>query len=167
MVGVASAAHLIVDINQLAVCNYKLMNTFVSLVALLLVVSALPPANGIRVGKIVLHDAMPRVLVNFPERAQVGVDGYVATTDCVEIGRRFVLVRPGLPDALVAVADCAWEQDAHYRNLMGYIADVDRALWKGAERPQDAQLWPVGLREAFLLVKERGKLWTLIVGQNQ
>lgn len=116
--------------------------------------AALLPLPSVRSGKIVLHNAFPAVLKNFPERVQSGVDGYIATDDCAEIGQRFVLVRPGLPDALVAVADCAWEADVPYRESMGYIADVDALLWDGPERPQPAQLWPPALRRVFLIARD-------------
>lgn len=92
-------------------------------------------------GLIVLHAVMPAVLANFPERVQDGVDGYVAVSDCAMIGQRLVLVRPGLPDALVAVADCAAADDVAYRAQAGYIADVETALWAGPKRPQPAELW--------------------------
>jgi hypothetical protein len=124
-------------------------------IVLLLVASLLAPAPAVRAGRIVLHDAFPAVLANYPERVQDGVDGYIATNSCEELGQTFVLVRPGVPDALVAVADCAWDYDIPYRQRMGYIADVDRRLWVGPERPQEAQLWPVGLRRVYLALQAR------------
>lgn len=128
------------------------------IIALWLAVIALPPAshvNRVRAGEIVLHNAFPAVLQNFPERVQDGVDGYIATDDCGEMGDLFVLVRPGTPDVLVAVADCAWQSDVPYRRRMGYIADVDRQVWVGPEVPQEAELWPVGLRQSYLKRMER------------
>ena len=92
-------------------------------------------------GLIVLHAAMPAVLANFPERVQANVDGYVAVSDCSMVGQRLVLVRPGLTDALVVVADCAAAEDVAYRARVGYIADVETALWAGPERPLPAELW--------------------------
>jgi hypothetical protein len=129
------------------------MNIIIILIALLLAIPGPAPASEIRTGRIVIHDAFPAVLKNFPERADPGVDGYIGTTDCREIGERFVLVRPGQPDALVTVADCAWSFHVAYRQRMNLIADVDRSLWTGPERPQYAELWPVDVRGAFL--KER------------
>lgn len=110
-------------------------------------------------GLIVAHAAFPTVLASYPERADPTAAGYVAVTDCAMMGQRLVLVRPGLPDVLVAVADCAWPEDAAYRARMGYIADVDTALWAGPWRPQYAELWEPTARAAYLeslLVWPRG-----------
>lgn len=131
------------------------MNTIILLFALLLALPGPAPVSGIRSGRIVIHDAFPAVLKNFPERVDPGVDGYIGTTDCSEIGQRFVLVRQGVPDALVAVADCAWSYHAAYRQQMDLIADVDRKLWVGPERPQEAELWPIGLRRAYVALQAR------------
>ena len=124
-------------------------------IILLLVTSLLAPAPAVRGGRIVLHDAFPAVLANYPDRVRDDVDGYIATDSCAELGQTIVLVRPGVPDALVAVADCAWDYHVPYRQRMGYIADVDRKLWVGPERPQEAELWPVGLRRAYLALQAR------------
>lgn len=98
-------------------------------------------AKALLAGLIVVHAAMPAVLERFPERRDPGVAGYVAVDDCDMIGRRLVLVRPGLPDVLVAVADCAWPEDVAYRQELGYIADVDAAIWQGPWLPRYAELW--------------------------
>lgn len=120
------------------------------ILALILLLVPAPKANSeIMSGKIVLHNAFPAILRNFPERIQPDVDGYIAVTDCAEIGTRYTLVRAGQPDALVAVADCAWPRHAAYRAQMGYIADVDAELWTGPELPQPAELWPPELRAAY------------------
>ena len=94
-------------------------------------------------GLIVAHAAFPAVFATYPERQQDGVDGYVALSDCSEIGNRYVLVRQGIPDALVAVADCAQARHVEGRNAEGLIADVDIALWIGGMWPQEAELWRV------------------------
>lgn len=101
-------------------------------------------------GWIVVHAAFPAVLAAFPERTDETVAGYVAVTDCAMIGERLVLVRPGLPDVLVAVADCAWPAHTKYREARGYIADVDEALWHGPWIPQRAELWLLADRAAHL-----------------
>ena len=98
-------------------------------------------------GTILVHDAFPAVLATYPERRDPGVAGYIATNDCAQLGQRFVLVRPGQPDVLVAVADCAWAHHVEWRNQHGYIADVDARLWAGAWVPQHAELWTVDARE--------------------
>jgi hypothetical protein len=94
-------------------------------------------------GLIVAHAAFPAVFATYPERQQDGVDGYVALSDCSEIGNQYVLVRQGLPDALVAVADCAQARHVAQRSDQGLIADVDVALWRGGMWPQEAELWRV------------------------
>lgn len=94
-------------------------------------------------GLIVAHAAFPAVFANYPERQQDGVDGYVALSDCGEIGNRYVLVRQGIPDMLVAVADCAQARHVAQRSDKGLIADVDIALWRGGMWPQEAELWRV------------------------
>lgn len=101
-------------------------------------------------GLIVAHAAFPAVFVTYPERQQDGVDGYIALNDCGEMGHRFVLVRKGLPDALVAVADCAQARHVEGRNAKGLIADVDVALWIGGMWPQEAELWRVADRARWL-----------------
>ena len=100
-------------------------------------------------GVILVHNAFPGVLAAFPERRDPAVAGYVATNDCAQLGQRLVLVRPGLPDALVAVADCAWAHDVAWRDQHGYIADVDAALWVGPWIPQRAELWTVEARDWY------------------
>jgi len=105
-------------------------------------------------GLIVVHAAFPAVLAHFPERADPAVAGYVAVTDCAAMGERYVLVRPGLPDVLVAVADCAWSADAAYRADRGLIADVDAALWVGPWRPQRGELWDPLRRAAYLAERQ-------------
>jgi hypothetical protein len=107
-------------------------------------------ASALLAGWIVVHAAFPAVLDTFPERADPAVAGYVAVTDCAMMGQRLVLVRPGLPDVLLAVADCAWPAHAQYREERGYIADVDEALWFGAWIPQRAELWLPAARAAYL-----------------
>lgn len=115
----------------------------------------MPAPLRVERGRIVLHDAMGTVLRAYPERWQPGVDGYVAVDDCRRIGERLVLVRPGQPDALVAVADCARTQDVSYRRRMDYIADVGRSIWRGPEIPQDAELWSVDSRSEWMRWLER------------
>jgi hypothetical protein len=99
------------------------------------------------VGTILVHDAFPGVLATYPERRDPTVAGYVATNDCAQLGQRLVLVRDGQPDALVAVADCAWAHHVEWRERRGYIADVDSSLWVGAWIPQRAELWTVEARD--------------------
>ena len=94
-------------------------------------------------GLIVAHAAFPAVFANYPERQQDGVDGYVALSDCNEIGNRYVLVRQGIRDMLVAVADCAQARHVQGRSDKGLIADVDIAVWRGGMWPQEAELWRV------------------------
>ena len=94
-------------------------------------------------GLIVAHAAFPAVFATYPERQQDGVDGYVALSDCSEIGNRYVLVRQGIRDMLVAVADCAQARHVAQRGDQGLIADVDIALWRGGMWPQEAELWRV------------------------
>ena len=94
-------------------------------------------------GLIVAHAAFPAVFATYPERQQDGVDGYIALSDCSEIGNWYVLVRQGIPDALVAVADCAQARHVAQRSDQGLIADVDIALWRGGMWPQEAELWRV------------------------
>lgn len=102
--------------------------------------------SAILTGQILVHDVMPQVLDAYPERRDPGVQGYIATNDCAELGRRFVLVRPGQPDVLVAVADCAWSHHRDWRERHGYIADVATEVWRGPWMPQYAELWPVEAR---------------------
>ena len=101
-------------------------------------------------GLIVAHAAFPAVFAAYPERQQDGVAGYVALSDCAEIGNRYVLVRAGQPDALVAVADCAQAAHIAYRAEQGLIADVDVMLWRGGYWPQPAELWRVEDRARWL-----------------
>lgn len=108
----------------------------------------------ILVGMIVAHAAFPAVFLNHPERQQDGVDGYIALSDCSEIGNRYVLVRDGQPDALVAVADCAASQHLAYRELEGLIADVEQRIWTGGYWPQLAELWRPGDRARYLRTME-------------
>lgn len=100
-------------------------------------------------GLIVAHAAFPAVFLSYPDRRDPDVDGYIAVNDCAEIGNRYVLVRQGLPDALVAVADCAQARHVSYRNEQGLIADVDVALWHGGYWPQPAELWRPADRAAW------------------
>lgn len=106
-------------------------------------------------GLIVAHAAFPAVFANYPERQQDGVAGYIALSDCREIGNRYVLVRAGQPDALVAVADCANEKHVSYRQAQGLIADVDVMLWRGGYWPQPAEIWRVDDRARWLERLER------------
>ena len=94
-------------------------------------------------GLIVAHAAFPAVFATYPERQTEGVDGYIALSDCSEIGNWYVLVRQGIPDALVAVADCAQARHVAQRSDQGLIADVDVAIWRGGMWPQQAELWRV------------------------
>ena len=94
-------------------------------------------------GLIVAHAAFPAVFVAFAERQQSDVDGYIALSDCGEIGNRYVLVRQGAPDMLVAVADCAQARHVAQRSEQGLIADVDVNVWRGGMWPQEAELWRV------------------------
>ena len=89
------------------------------------------------------HAAFPAVFATYPERQTEGIDGYIALSDCGEIGNRYVLVRQGVPDMLVAVADCAQARHVEQRNDQGLIADVDVAIWIGGMWPQEAELWRV------------------------
>ena len=98
-------------------------------------------------GMILVHDAFPAVFAAYPERRDPGVQGYVATNDCADMGRHFVLVRRGQPDVLVAVADCAQERHVAWRQANRFIADVDKALWVGPWIPQRAELWTVDARD--------------------
>ncbi len=101
-------------------------------------------------GLIVAHAAFPAVFATYPERQTEGVDGYIALSDCSEIGNWYVLVRQGIPDALVAVADCAQARHVEGRNAEGLIADVDVALWRGGMWPQEAELWRVDDRARWI-----------------
>ena len=101
-------------------------------------------------GLIVAHAAFPAVFATYPERQQDGVDGYVALSDCSEIGNRYVLVRQGIRDMLVAVADCAQARHVQGRRDKGLIADVDIAVWRGGMWPQEAELWRVDDRARWL-----------------
>jgi hypothetical protein len=94
-------------------------------------------------GLIVAHAAFPAVFETYPERQYEGVDGYIAMSDCDEIGNWYVLVRAGQPDALVAVADCAQAEHVAQRAEQGLIADVDVTIWRGGMWPQKAELWRV------------------------
>lgn len=95
------------------------------------------------IGLVAAHAAFHGVFLVYPERVQDGVDGYVALSDCSEIGNRYVLVRQGVPDMLVAVADCAQARHVAQRSDQGLIADVDVAIWRGGMWPQQAELWRV------------------------
>ena len=102
-------------------------------------------------GLIVAHAAFPAVFATYPERQQDGVDGYVALSDCSEIGNRYVLVRQGVPDMLVAVADCAQAAHVARRAAEGLIADVQwPEAWTGGYFPQMAELWRVDDRARWL-----------------
>ena len=104
-------------------------------------------AASVIAGTILVHNAFPAVLATYPERVDNSVAGYIATNDCAQLGQRLVLVRKGQPDALVAVADCAWTHHVAWRERNGYIAYVDARLWAGAWVPQRAELWTVDDRE--------------------
>lgn len=103
------------------------------------------------IGIITLHLAMPAVIANYPNRANPTVDGYIATVDCADMGRRFVLELAG-QSYLVAVADCANVRDvAHIEYTFGgrWIADVDEQTWGDLPRyPQEATLWPAQVWQA-------------------
>ena len=107
-------------------------------------------AASVIAGTILVHNAFPAVLATYPERVDNSVAGYIATNDCAQLGQRLVLVRKGQPDALVAVADCAWTHHVAWRERNGYIADVDARLWTGAWIPQPAELWTVDDREWWI-----------------
>lgn len=77
------------------------------------------------------------------------MDGYIGVNDCGEMGNLYALVRSGVPDAVVAVADCAQARHVAFRERMGYIADVDIAVWDGPEIPQEAELWPLEERAVY------------------
>ena len=95
-------------------------------------------------GLIVAHAAFPAVFATYPERQQDGVEGYIALSDCGEIGNRYVLVRALQPDMLVAVADCPAAQHVARRAAEGLIADVQwPEAWTGGYFPQEAELWRV------------------------
>ena len=83
------------------------------------------------------------MFATYPERQTEGVDGYIALSDCAEIGNQYVLVRQGVRDMLVAVADCAQTAHVQGRRDQGLIADVDVNVWRGGMWPQEAELWRV------------------------
>lgn len=103
-------------------------------------------ARAILIGFIVIHAAFPEVFLTYPERKSDEVAGYVAVNDCAQIGRRYVLVRHGLPDVLVQVADCAQPRHVPWRRAEGIVADVDINVWHGGQWPQWAELWLVSDR---------------------
>ena len=111
--------------------------------------------TAILVGWIVVHAAFPQVLNNYPERIDDTVAGYVAVDDCGLMGDHLVLVRPGIPDVTLAVADCANPVHIPYRQSNGYIADVDAAVWRGAWTPQWAELWTPDARARYWRRMER------------
>lgn len=88
---------------------------------------------------------MPRVIANYPNRADPTVDGYIAVLDCADMGRRYVLELAGHAYT-VAVADCANVRDLpHIEYAFGgrWLADVDLAIWGDLPPyPQEARLWP-------------------------
>ena len=114
-------------------------------------------ATALLAGWIVVHAAFPQVLNNYPERIDNSVAGYVAVDDCGMMGRHLVLVRRGVPDVTLAVADCANPAHLAYRQAMGYVADVDANpnVWRGPWVPQWAELWTVPAREQFWRRMER------------
>jgi len=101
---------------------------------------------------------MPAVIANYPNRAASDVDGYIATMDCRDMGRRFVLELAG-QSYLVAVADCANVKDvAHIKDAFGgrWLADVDEQLWGDLPRvPTEATLWPERVYRAWQWQMER------------
>lgn len=101
-------------------------------------------------GMATLHNAMPVVLANYPDRACAYCNGYVAVERCEDIGQDYVLLWQGRSH-LVRAADC---MDVHHRPglqsryLAAYgapwLVDIEAALWGDApERPLPAALIPV------------------------
>lgn len=75
------------------------------------------------------HDAFARVFNVFPERVDMNVDGYIATT-CNEIGKRYTLYVSG-NEYNVVVADCKNRSEPKtYEPL-----DVDYRIWYDAHIP--------------------------------
>lgn len=107
-------------------------------------------------GWIVVHAAFPAVLDNYPDRVDQSATGYVvAVSDCNALGAHLVLVRPGQPDVLLSVADCADPDHVAERAAAGLIADVDEAVWRGPWVPQRAELWTPAARAQYLKRMER------------
>jgi hypothetical protein len=97
-----------------------------------------------------LHNAMPAVLANYPDRACAYCDGYVAVERCEDVGRDYVLLwRGGVH--LVRSADCMAVRhrpgvQARYQSAYGapWAVDIEAALWGDAPvRPLPAALIPV------------------------
>ena len=101
-------------------------------------------------GMATLHNAMPAVLANYPDRACAYCDGYVAVEQCSDVGRDYVLLWQG--DAfLVRAADCMAPRhlpgvQARYKANYGapWLVDIPAALWGSAPvRPLPAALIPL------------------------
>lgn len=101
-------------------------------------------------GMATLHNAMPVVLANYPDRACDYCDGYVAVERCEDIGRDYVLLWQGRSH-LVRAADCMAAHhrpgvQARYRATYDapWLVDIEAALWGDAPvRPLPAVLIPV------------------------
>lgn len=86
---------------------------------------------------ITMHDAMPDVLSTFPERRAEDVDGYIATLDCSDIGREYMLGIAG-DWYQVAAADCASRRHIAYIKAKwdgAWCADVETSIWVDANLP--------------------------------
>ena len=101
-------------------------------------------------GMATLHNAMPAVLANYPNRTCAYCDGYVAVERCSDVGRDYVLLWQGRA-YLVRAADCMAAHDrfgvqARYQSAYGapWAVDIEVALWGDAPvRPLPAALLPV------------------------
>lgn len=101
-------------------------------------------------GMATLHNAMPTVLANFPDRACAYCDGYVAVERCSDVGKDYVLAWRGQM-LLVRAADCMALHhlpgfQARYQANYGvpWLVDIETALWGDAPvRPLPAVLIPV------------------------
>ena len=122
------------------------MDEIKTFVVLALVLQSQAPMAGMAT----LHNAMPAVLANYPDRACAYCDGYVAVERCEDIGQDYVLLWQGRHH-LVRAADC---MDVHHlpglqaRYLATYgapwLVDIEAALWGDAPvRPLPAVLIPV------------------------
>lgn len=102
------------------------------------------------VGMATLHNAMPAVLANYPDRACAYCDGYVAVEQCSDVGRDYLLFWQG-ETYLVRAADCMAPQhragvQSRYAAAYGlpWLVDIEAALWGDAPvRPLPAVLIPV------------------------
>ena len=114
------------------------MNMTSSFLAVLILLFPFPdaPANC-ESGIWARHDAFNSVFSYFPNRIDFSVDGYIASSDCKNIGRKGSLFLGGNVYG-VSVADCLNRNSAAPQSYKG---DIDARIWYHSgvlNRPNEA-----------------------------